>query len=54
MNGGACGTHERRAMYWVLVGKPGRDLLEDLGVDGIIKSKLILSRIGGCGQGRSQ
>jgi len=31
---------------WVLVGKPGRDLLEDLGVDGIIISKLSFSRIG--------
>ena len=41
-------------MYWVLVETSGRDLFEDLGIDGIIKLKLILSRIGGCGLGRSQ
>jgi hypothetical protein len=43
---------EERYTYWVLVGKPEERVhLEDLGIDGIIKLKMILNGMGGCGRG---
>jgi hypothetical protein len=47
--GGACGTHEERKVYKVLVGKPeGKNHWEDQGVGGKMGSEWILGRLA-CG-----